>query len=68
MAPKKIRKMQVAAYLPVLAGYQLLEKRGVVVEVKKVIIIDDIGIMRLVVGESISMTISMLPDEVFELV
>lgn len=60
--------MQVAAYLPVLAGYQLLEKRGVVVEVKKVIIIDDIGIMRLVVGESISMTISMLPDEVFELV
>ena len=37
--------MQVPAYCPVVEGTQLEEYRGVLVEVKKTIIIEDIGIM-----------------------
>lgn len=39
MADRSIRKMQVPAYFPVESGVQALEKRGVVVEVKKVMAI-----------------------------
>ncbi len=37
--------MQVPAYWPVVDGVQLAEKRGVVWELKKVIIMEDMGII-----------------------
>ena len=40
MTARAMRKMQVPAYCPVLEGVQPLEYKGVVVEVKKTIVID----------------------------
>ncbi|KAL1607902.1 hypothetical protein SLS60_002840 [Paraconiothyrium brasiliense] len=48
MAANAMRKMQVPAYCPGEVGVQVIEKRGVVVEEKKVIAIILIGIMVLV--------------------
>ncbi|KAL7773600.1 hypothetical protein CFE70_003565 [Pyrenophora teres f. teres 0-1] len=42
-AARTIRNMQVPAYWPVILGCQAREKRGVEVEVKKVIYIWDMG-------------------------
>ncbi|PQE06942.1 hypothetical protein CJF32_00009202 [Rutstroemia sp. NJR-2017a WRK4] len=44
MAAKAIRNMQVPAYCPVEVGVQVIEKRGVLVEVKNVIAIVSIDI------------------------
>ena len=40
MTAREMRKMQVPAYCPVLEGVQVLEYKGVLVEVKKTIVID----------------------------
>lgn len=45
IAARNMRKIQVPTYWPVVEGIQLEEYKGVIVEVKKTIIIDDIGIM-----------------------
>ena len=60
IAPIMIRKMQVPAYWPVLEGVQPSEIRAVCVEVKKVLIIDDMCIMPLDVTVDEDMGISMM--------
>ncbi|KAK6412657.1 hypothetical protein LTR95_017943 [Oleoguttula sp. CCFEE 5521] len=45
---KAIKKRQVPAYCPMLAGVQVIEKSGVVFEEKNVIIMSDMPIMLLV--------------------
>ena len=45
MVASTIRKIHVPAYCPVLVGVQALEKRDVVVDVKKVDIIDGISVI-----------------------
>lgn len=45
MTAKTIKKIHVPAYWPLLVGVQVSEKRGVLNEVKKVIIISDMPIM-----------------------
>jgi len=48
--------MQVPAYCPILDGVQLTKKRGVVWILKKVIIIEDMGIIVESEDEDIDMT------------
>lgn len=58
--------MHVPAYWPVLFGIQLIENSGVIVEVKKVIAMDDIGIMSL---EDIDVEVELdiaMPDMVLD--
>jgi hypothetical protein len=45
MIAKAIKNMQVPAYCPVELGVHVMENRGVVVDVKKVIAIESIPIM-----------------------
>lgn len=55
MVAKAIRNMQVPAYCPVELGVHDMEKRGVAVEVKKVIAIESIPIIVMLDDEDMGM-------------
>lgn len=55
MSEMMMRKMQVPAYCPVFVGVQVMENRGVLVDVKKVMAMSFIPIMDMEVDEAVVM-------------